>query len=441
MGRASIFLLAGLALLIGSAGCSLCGSGRHANATGSAHQPEPELPEVERNNLEPDLLALAATVQPAESPGNPRPPSSYRVLPPSQCQCLAAKNAPVADSFDRQRQRLQEQRENGGCLCSSQKSDKQRAFQEGMLLYSSLEIRNQFAGQAMEWYYQLAGAEAKADILDTSLARARDTLARVEDLKKQGIRLPAPVEEYQRQIIALQLQQAQNQLVIEQLNSKLRQALAFDPGHAWRFWPDAGAPLGTEAIADVEAAVQLGLSQRPQLLLLRHMIANLDKDTIAPARSLLSSISPILGMSTPAKGCKPLTLLGKLTHVQPGLNEDAEAIRAQLIDYLKERERVVAAEVREAAYEVRARRELTILARETAGRWQDRIKDLEKQRGQGMPVFGELTTAYMEWYKARGEVVTEFLGWKIAALKVKQAQGILPAECGYTDHSLCAASR
>jgi hypothetical protein len=440
MGRASTILLAGLALLLGTAGCSLCGSGRRAESTCRAHEAEPELPEVARTSLEPDLLALASTLQPAEPPGDPRPPSSYRALSPAQCQCLAAKHAPAADAFDRQRQRLREQRENGHCLCEDPKSEKQRAFQEGMLLYSSLEIRDDFAGKALEWYYQIAGAEAKADLLDTSLGRARDTLSRVADLKRQGIRLPAPVEEYQRQIIALQLQQAQNQLTIEQLNSKLRQALAFDPGSAWRFWPDAGAPLGTESIPDVAAAVQVGLAQRPQLLLLRHMIANLDKDTIAPARSFLSSISPILGMSSPAKGCKVLILLAKLTHVQPGLEEEAESIRAQLIDYLKERERIVAAEVREAAYEVRARRELTILARETAGRWQDRIKDLEKQRGQGMPVFGELTSAYMEWYKARGEVVNEFLGWKIAALKVKQAQGILPAECGYTDHSLCAAS-
>jgi hypothetical protein len=433
MGRASLILLAALAIPLGTAGCSLCGVGRHSGSAHGAKAAEPELPEIARTNLEPDLLELASTVKPAEPPVDPRPDSSYRVLTPAQCQCLAAQHTPTADAFDRQRQRLQEQSENAHGLCENHKSDKQRAFQEGMLLYSSLELRDQFAGTALEWYYQLAGAEAKADLLDTSLGRARDTLARMEDLKKQGLRLPAPVEEYQRQIIALQLEQAQNQLTIEQLNSKLRQALGFDPGHAWRFWPDAGAPLGTESIPDVEAAVQVGLAQRPQLLLLRHMIANLDKDTIAPARSLLSTISPILGMSTPARACKALILLGKVTHIQPGQNEEAEALRAQLSDYLKERERVVAAEVREAAYEVRARRELTILARETAGRWQDRIKNLEKQRGQGMPVFADLTTAYMEWYKARGEVVKEFLGWKIAALKVKQAQGILPAECGYTD--------
>ena len=126
-----------------------------------------------------------------------------------------------------------------------------------------------------------------------------------------------------------------------------------------------------------------------------------------------------------------LTILGKLAHIQPGQKGEVESVRAQLIDYLHERERVVAAEVREAAYEVRARLQVTILAREAADRWQERIKDLEKQQAQGMPVFADLTTSHMESYKARGEVVKEFLGWKIAAVKVKQAQGILPAECGY----------
>jgi hypothetical protein len=48
-----------------------------------------------------------------------------------------------------------------------------------------------------------------------------------------------------------------------------------------------------------------------------------------------------------------------------------------------------------------------------------------------MPVFAELTKARIESYKARGEVVKEFLGWRIANVKLKQAQGILPAECGY----------
>jgi hypothetical protein len=437
MGRTAILVLGGLAILIGTAGCSLCQPGRRTDSARCPDAAEPSLPVVERTSLEPDLLALALTVWPADPPASPPSPSSYRALDPRQCQCLAARHVPTADALDRQRRRLEEQREKAPCL-GDRKAEKQRAFQESILLYSALEIRNQFAGTALEWYYQLAGAEAKADLLGVSLDDARDTLARMERLKKQGLRLPAPLEEYQRQIVSLELQQAQNQLDIVQRNSKLRQSLDFDSNSAGRFWPDPSVPLGTETVSDVESAVQLGLARRPQLLLLRGMIAHLDKDTLAAARVLLGSINPLLGMASPKSGCKSLTFLGKLTHVQPGQNAEVESLRAQLKDYLMERESVVAAEIREAALEVRARRQLIILAREAARHWQERIKELEKKRAQGMPVYPDLTAASTEWYKARGEVTKEFLGWKIAAVKVKQAQGILPAECGYTDCAPCA---
>ena len=429
MRRASIPLLAALALLAGTAGCSLC---RRHCASCAPPPVEPALPAIGRPTLEPDLLQLAQSLQSVTPPGDAAAASAYRVLSPKQCQCLAAEHAPTANALDSKRRSLAEKRADACALCNHHKSDEQSAFQESMLLYSALEARNDFSGQALEWYYQLAGAEAKADLLNASLERGRKTLADMERLKKQGIRLPTPIEEYQRQIISLQLEQAQNQLVIEQLNSKLRRAMAFDPEHRWRFWPDPGAPVGTETIPDIEAAVHLGLGQRPQLLLLRGMIANLNRSTLNSARTMLSTLSPLLGMSSPGPACKMLGWVAKITHIQPGLDDEVEKVRAQLTDYLHERERIVAAEIREAVYEVRARREVTILAREVADHWQERIKDLEKKQSQGMGVFTELTSAHMEWHKARGEVVKEFLGWKIAAVKVKQAQGILPAECGFT---------
>lgn len=429
MRRASTLLLAGLALLAGTAGCSLC---RRQCASCAPQPVEPALPAIGRPALEPDLLQLAQSLQSVTPPGDAASASPYRVLSPKQCQCLAAEHAPTANAMDSKRRSLAEKRANACSLCNHHKSDEESAFQESMLLYSALEIRNDFSGQALEWYYQLAGAEAKADLLNSSLERGRKTLADMERLKQQGIRLPAPIEEYQRQIVSLQLEQAQNQLVIDQLNSKLRQAMAFDPEHRWRFWPDPGAPVGTETIPDLEAAVHLGLEQRPQLLLLRGMIANLNRNTLNSARTMLSTVSPLLGMASPSPACKMLACIAKITHIQPGLDDEVEKMRAQLTDYLHERERVVAAEIREAVYEVRARHEVTILARKVADFWSDRIKELEKQEKQGMSVFADLTTAHMEWNKARGDVVKEFLGWKIAAVKVKKAQGILPAECGFT---------
>lgn len=428
MPRALILLSAAAAVLVGTAGCSMLHPCRCSTGVCSFDDAETPLPPAERTGLEADLFALAATVLPPEAP---RLPAAYRALNPLQAQCLAARHAPTADAFDRQRQNLQNQQNKSSCLCG-RGADKQRAFQAMLLAYSALEIRDQFAGGAMEWYYQLAGAEAKEDLLALSLNLGRDTLTRIERLKKQGIPLPAPVEEYQRQLADLQLQQAQNQLTIEQLNAKLRAALGYDPGDAWRFWPDPGVPVGTETVPDVEAAVALGLAQRPHLILLREAIAHLDKDTLGSSRELLRTISPLLGMSDPKTGCKVLLFLAKLLHIQPGVASEVESVRAQLCNYLKEREMAVAAEVRQAVDEVRARREFTILARQAAETWQARIRDLEKQRKQGINVFADWTKAHLEWYKARGDVAREFLGWKIAAIKVKQAQGVLPAECGYT---------
>jgi hypothetical protein len=431
MGRAILLLTCG-AILAAMAGCSLDHHGRRSCAPCSGSGDEVPLPAVERTGQEPVVQDLAASVQPPEPPGEPVSPVVYRSLAPQLCQCLAAKHAPLADGLDYQRQQI-EQKQNNACCLSGHKSEKQRAFQESMLLYSALEIRDQAAGLALEWYYQLAGAEAKVDLLNESLEHGRKTLEGVQRLKNLGIPLPIPIEEYQRQVVELQLQQAQTQLSIEQLNSKLRLAMGYESTHTWRFLPDPGVPLGAETVPDVEAAVQLGLAQRPQLLLLRSMIANLDRDTLGSVRSFLQTISPLLAMSSPGPSCKLVALLGKILHIQPSQADEVERVRAQLRDYLHERERTVEAEIREAVYEVRARREAIILAREASASWQKRIRDLKTRQSEKMPVFADLAKAYQDSFKARGEVVKEFLGWKIAVVKLKQAQGILPAECGYPE--------
>jgi hypothetical protein len=426
-----------VAILTALAGCSLGHPGRRCADSGTSGGAEMPLPAGPRSEQEPPLQQLAATLL-APPPSELQIPTDYRALAPGLCQCLAAKHAPFADGLDSQRRQLEQQQAQASCL-SGRKSEKQRAFQESMLLYSALEIRDQAAGTALDWYYQLAGAEAKTDLLNLGIEGSRDTLRRAERLKTLGIALPVSLEEYRRQLVELQLQQAQNQLTIEQLNSKLRLALGYESSGVWRFEPDAGVPLGSETVTDVESAVRFGLSQRPQLLLLRAMIADLDRDTLSAARSFLQTLNPLLAMSSPGPSCKLLTLFGKLFHVQSGQDDDVERIRSQLREFLHERERTVATEIREAAYEVNARREAVVLAREASSRWQERIDDLEKQHDEGIRGVVELSKVRMDSYKARGEVVKEFLGWKIAAVKLKQAQGVLPAECGYTDATSCGS--
>jgi hypothetical protein len=454
MGRA-ILLLASTALLAAMTGCSLYHSCRPAcSYSGDETPPSTE----ERTRQDTAIQQLAASLPPPLTSSDLSGPHTYRALSPLLCQCLAAKHAPLADGFDRQRRQLGKtspvRSASKTCLCSryglmshrkAEKREKQRAFQETLLLYSALEIRNQAAGAALEWYYQLAGAEAKADLLRTSLERGQDVLGRIQQMKKLGLPLPAPVEEYQRQISELQLQQTQNQIQIAQLNSKLRLALGYDSKQDWRIWPDPGMPLGTpfqtpEPFApEVEAAVQLGLQQRPQLLLLRDLIAHLDRDTLDSAHTFLQMLNPLLAMSSPGPSCKLLIILGKILHIQPGQEAERERVRAQLCEYLHERERTVEAEIRAAVYEVYARRETIAQARQAADSWQERIRDLEKQQAEGLKGALSLISAHLEWYKAQGEVIKEFLSWKIAIVKLKQAQGVLPAECGYSEGTSCCA--
>ncbi len=437
--RRALFLLATGTLLSAMSGCSLGHCGRRS-ASHAAHHGENPPVQVERSPQEPTVQQLAATLQPPHPPLESSTKAVYRALSPGECQCLAAKHAPLADALDDQRKRLGARRDQSRHT-RKDKSEKQRAFQASMLRYSALEIRDRAAGAALEAYYQLAAAEAKADLMALATERARETLRRAEQMKKLGIPLPSPLEEYQRQLVELQLQQAQNQLTLEQLNGKLRLALGFGAEDDWRIQADPGVGLVSDSVGDVESAVRLGMSQRPQLLLLRALIADLDRDTLGASRAFLQTISPLLALSRPGPNCKLLPLLGRLSHVRPGQEEEVERIRDQLRTFLRERERETEAEIREAAYEVNARREAVVLAREASERRHERIRDLEKQRAEGLRGISELTQAHMDWYKARGEVIKEFLGWKIAAVKLKQAQGILPAECGYTDAAPCSECR
>ncbi len=440
MGRAFPLLASGV-LLAAMAGCSLCHSRQDCCPSCPPVSDETPPPEMVRVPQEPAIGELAASVLSPQTSDDSPITEAYRAIAPQLCQCLSVKHAPLADGFDSQRRQLEEQQAKASCRkrCKAEKRQEQLAYQKAMLLYSALESRDQAAGAALEWYYQLAGAEAKADLLDLSLERGRNTLGRIEKLKGAGIPLPAPIEEYQRQIVDLQLQKGQNQLTIEQLNSKLRLAMGYSFKQPWRIWPDPGMPLGRPSDApiplapDAEAAVQLGLNQRPQLLLLRYMIAHLDRDTLGASRVLLQTINPLLAMSSPEPSSKLLMILAKILHIQPGQEDELERVRAQLCDYLHERERTVEAEIRAAVYEIGGRRETILRARQAADSWQDRIRDLEKQQSEGLKGPLSLASAYLEWYKARGEVVNEFLKWKIAIVKLKQAQGILPAECGYAE--------
>ena len=69
--------------------------------------------------------------------------------------------------------------------------------------------------------------------------------------------------------------------------------------------------------------------------------------------------------------------------------------------------------------------------------WQQRVAGLqEKREADGVTAF-DLSAARLELLRAESDTVHRVLAWKIAQAKLKQAQGLLAAECGYRLPECC----
>ncbi len=407
-------------LLLAAAGCAAaCGECRN----GPAAPAEVPLPAATRTAVEP--LIHSAMLPPADLPALPAP-TAYRSLTLHDCRCRAVRNAPVAGTLDAERRKLEE---SSHPHCPHLPSEQARALRREMLLYTALEIRNRAAGQALEWYHDLAGAEARADLLAEGLAEARSVRDRAEDLLRRGLRLPVDIEILRRQVIDARLEQALAEVALEQLNSRLRGLVAPDLAPTERLWPDLSGPEEIVVPTDPEAAVAVGLAYRPELVLVRTVLKHLDRATLAEARLLLRSLNGLLGAEEPGASCKCVAVLARLLCLAPSRTDEVEAAHEQLLAYLAQREREVAEEVRLAVAEARGRGPVVVLARERAHRWEVKVDDLKEKSERGMAVFAELATARQEWLKARGEVVKEWVAWRVAAVKVGLAQGVLPLGC------------
>ena len=210
MTRSLIILFAALSVCPALAGClhqaELC-CNRSAQDT-----PWDVLPGIERGSIEVDgELPATAAISPSAS-GR----FAYRALTAENCQCLAVRNAGMANLLDAERDGVAEQAARSGWLRSHGQSGLSD-MKETILVNTAEEIRNRNAAAALELYYRLAEAEAKADLAEQSLQMLRDIADKLQDMKKKGLRLPVDGESLTRQQLDVQGQQVQIQQAIDQL--------------------------------------------------------------------------------------------------------------------------------------------------------------------------------------------------------------------------------
>jgi outer membrane protein TolC len=296
--------------------------------------------------------------------------------------------------------------------------------------YLTLEDRNRSGAEALGKYYQLGAAEGQSDIVEKSHKSADSTLAKAKNLKAQGLEVALDEAKLYGQKLDLEAQQARVRLKIEELNSDLRVVMGFSPAETeWRFWPADAFQPGDEQVS-AATAVEVGLANRPELVLLSYLERELNSDNQSAATQMLRALSGALGTTKSPGKCPMLSaLVACLCKHCDDDTREVELRRAQLHEYHMYREREVVEQIGQAVRTIAAETEVVELARREVKSWENRLNEAKDKEQKGIGSFAETSLAEGEWLKAQGKVIEEMANLQRARVLLHQAQGILPAEC------------
>ncbi len=289
--------------------------------------------------------------------GYPRPAGNYHPLSKIECQCLAARASKLGNLFEGERRALVAKESAKYC------SHDDNSLTYDVLRIAALVARNRSAANALNNYYSLELNEARLDLLGKSLVEIRQSVANVDRLRQQGLKLPPDENQFATREIELRDQQVQVEGAVTQLDMQLWQQIGLRPTAPYeRIWPtDDLTP--TVQPQDIDTAVEFGLANRPELGMLRRLRRNLNEETLGSARAALSQINPLLGLAPQSSDCGGLFgLLGALRKLHEAERELPER-RRQLNQYAANREQEFTVEIREAAEMVDVRMRQIALAK------------------------------------------------------------------------------
>jgi len=239
------------------------------------------------------------------------------------------------------------------------------------------------------------------------------------------LKVPAEFEEFQKQQLELQADSVRLDAGIERLNRNLAKMLGLKMDtDKERLWPTADSyPSGP--VPPTEQALAVGMENRPELLLVRRMRDETNRANLAAARKLLAGSNVLLGLNGS----------GPLAKVKALLCANEAGVRQEQLDQLAtQRETEVADEIRQALADMRTQIQLIALASSRAARADTKLKDTEAKRTKGTLSAIDVAPVRLAQLKARGELVEAVMVWHIARTKLRQAQGLLAAECGFESH-------
>jgi hypothetical protein len=366
--------------------------------------------------LTPDVTALVSYHQPVTAWGAALDGSACRVLDACLVQCRAAANSPIANALGD---------ESGiGSEDDRKSCDRSTTLKRQIMAYRALEERNHTAAAALELFYRLAELETNGGLARLSQQRINTMVGEAKQLREQGIHVEKPLGELAQQSLAAQGRQADSDLAQVQVNGRLRGMVGLDCRDQMPLWPAADLTVIPETI-DREAAICTGLTYRADLAALRTLSQSIDIHTLATVRSSLSGVSGLLG-SSKAGGRHKIPTCGSV-------HEEIQTRRQQVAQLAAAQERQVTEEVRQAIYAIEVHLQQITIANAKVTRCQEQCESLamRRQMPEARVTSFDHGFAELKLLEARAELVHQVVAWRIAQVKLKEAQGVLPIECGY----------
>lgn len=373
--------------------------------------------------------AVEVIVAPEPAPPEPSAavPSAGNAEPvgPIAVQCGAVSNSSTGNLLAAKRAAVCVPRE--GSRHPRHAGDAHAArTKRSILALAAEEARNRDAGTALQTYWSLAEAEHSLPEVAAAMAAIDTAIGDWETLSGRGLELPVTDGPLRARRLALNDARIEGTAAVDTLSLAICQLAGLPPGTVHTVHPATGRGAGN-ALGDIDSLVAEGLARRPQLRMLRLMLANLDDDTADLGRMVLSLANPALAADEPAsQSCG--RLVGLLRHGQRGC--ETASIRSQLQRMLRDREEAVETEIRQAARLAAAAAERIPLADQRRALAEQAATDARARQRVGDADAFAVHLADVEAAVARREVVERLAGWERARAKVWEAQGTLAAACG-----------
>ena len=349
----------------------------------------------------------------------------YSPLDAQTCQGRAAAISLYGNLLDSQSRALHHDSSRSRC------GNSDAADLEGDLLaYKAVHARNETAADALELYYSLAEAEANRDFLEQSLAEVTTALEGLNDSKEAGFAVEEDYVNLLRRRNELVTRQVALRPAIHELNGKLYSLLGVDWQGSTMIWPSIDMNVDTLSV-DIEAVLNTAMELRADLKVLDVARRRLTEDNLSAISQLMrgENISSSLLAGRPGG----FLLANDQTHRLLAAKSQLDMLRTA-------KYREVLDEIQSAVRRLGAASTQLALAREMLGTWNRTIVDLRDKRDAADATTLEMFAATMERIEAEQRVVHEITAYRIAEMKLEQAQGLLAFECGYgTRRSGCAS--